>query len=94
MDIYFDRLATELLALQDKKELREFLRGILTPKELAEIPIRLEIVRLLKKGVPQHAIAKKLGVGVATVTRGSKELSRGRFQHMKTATWRALPQGG
>lgn len=68
------------LSIKDRKEMEDFLLGILTPKELEEIPTRLQIVRMLKKGIPQHEIAQKLGVGIATVTRGSKEIQLGRFK--------------
>ncbi len=67
-------LAQVLVGINDVKKMEGFLDTILTEHERDSIPRRLEIVRLLKKGVNQHAIAKKLGVGVATVTRGSKEL--------------------
>ena len=59
-----------------------FLEGILTPKEMLEIPMRLQIVRMLKQGTPQHEIAEKLHIGIATVTRGSKELQKGNFKHI------------
>lgn len=71
-----------LLRIESKEEMRDFLEGILTPKELIELPHRLEIVKLLKKGISQHDIAGKLGVGVATVGRGSRELQKGRFQNV------------
>ena len=51
-----------------------FLEDILTPAELEEVVQRWQIVKMLAKGERQHAIAKKLGIGVGTVTRGSKEL--------------------
>ncbi len=62
--------------------MREFLLGLLTPKEIEELPKRIQIVKMLKRGVPQHEIAQKLGVGVATVTRGSKEVQRGKFSNV------------
>lgn len=71
-----------ILRIEDKNEMKNFLEGILTPKELIEIPHRFEIIKLLKKGISQHDIAGKLGVGVATVGRGSKELQNGRFQNV------------
>jgi Trp operon repressor len=37
---------------------------------------------MLKKGISQHEIAGDLQVGVATVTRGSKELQEGRFKNV------------
>lgn len=52
-----------------------FLRDLLTPQEYEEIAVRWQIVRLLAEGVPQRTIAKNLKIGIATVTRGSRELS-------------------
>ncbi len=75
-----------ILNFNDREEVIDFLQGILTPAELEDIPTRLQIIRLLKKGVPQHQIAEQLRIGVATVTRGSKELKLGRFKY--------LPEGG
>lgn len=77
-----DDLVKVLLDLKNKQEALDLLKGILTPKELEEIPTRLQIVQMLKKGIPQHQIAAKLGVGIATVTRGSKELQKKRFKYI------------
>ncbi len=70
-----------LLSIKSEAEMVDFLNGIFTPQELIEIPTRLEIVKMLKEGIPQHKIAEELGVGIATVTRGSKELKKGRFKN-------------
>lgn len=78
----FDNLINKFLEIDSKKEMEDFLRGILTDKELREIPNRLEIIKLLKKEISQHEIASRLGVGIATVTRGSKELKKGRFKYV------------
>lgn len=77
-----DEFMNVLLKMENKDKLRDFLEGILTPKELIELPHRLEIIKMLKRGVSQHDIAGKLGVGVATVGRGSKELQNGRFKNV------------
>lgn len=69
-----------ILNIKTEEEMEDFLFGILTPKELEEIPMRLQIVKLLRKGIPQQEIAQNLGVGIATVTRGSRELQKGRFK--------------
>jgi len=61
-------------AASDHKLMKEFLADLLTPQELEEIPLRWQIVKRLAKGVPQQEIAQNLGMGVATVTRGSREL--------------------
>ena len=75
-----DNLINTLLQIKTRSEMLDFLKGILTPLELEEIPTRLQIVKMLKKGVSQHKIAEKLGIGVATVTRGSREIKLGRFK--------------
>lgn len=70
------------MEIKTEKDMLDFLKGILTPKELDELPTRLEIVKRLKRGEPQHKIAEELGVGIATVTRGSKEIQRGSFKNI------------
>jgi TrpR family transcriptional regulator, trp operon repressor len=77
-----DSLIEALLSIKDQKVMEEFLLGLLTQKELEELPTRLSIVKMLKKGLPQHKIAEQLNVGIATVTRGSKELQKGRFSNI------------
>ena len=67
---------------KSKSEMIDFLKGILTPKEIDELAARLQIVKLLKKGLPHQEIARRLEVGVATVTRGSRELRIGRFKNI------------
>jgi len=85
---YYDLLVETILSLETKKDVKDFLDGILTPKEREEIPVRLQIIKMLKKGIPQHVISSKLGVGVATVTRGSKEIAKGNFSRVSPAGWR------
>jgi TrpR family trp operon transcriptional repressor len=70
-------------ATRDKKLLEDLLIGITTSKEREEFARRLEIVKRLVAHEPQQKIAHELGVGVATVTRGSKELSQGRFKVLR-----------
>ncbi len=61
-------------------EMLDFLKGILTPREIDELSTRLQIVKMIKSGLPHQEIARRLKVGVATVTRGSRELRMGRFK--------------
>ena len=70
-------------ATSDQELLKDFLVGVTTAKERAELAMRLEIIKRLIAGEPQHKIAQDLGVGIATVTRGSKELSEGRFKALR-----------
>jgi TrpR family trp operon transcriptional repressor len=67
-------------SIKDEELLEDFLMAVTSVKERAELAQRLEIIKRLLAGEPQHNIARDLGVGIATVTRGSKELSRGRFK--------------
>jgi len=62
------------LAARDPKTLSLFLDDLLSPEELAVLPVRWQIVKRLWQKQPQHEIAKDLGIGVATVTRGSRML--------------------
>ncbi len=71
-----------MLEIKTEKEMSEFLQSILTPQELETIPKRLEIVSLLKKGLPQRKIADKLGLGIATVTRGAREIKLNHFKNV------------
>ncbi|MEO6509057.1 MAG: Trp family transcriptional regulator [Patescibacteria group bacterium] len=77
-----DLLIETFMSMKTKEEMRNLLDGILTPKELYELPMRIEIVKKIKSGIPQQQIAEKLGVGIATVTRGSKELQKGNFKYI------------
>ncbi len=72
--------------LASQKEVEEFFVGILTPKEIAEIALRIQIVKQLKAGISQRDISSNLGVGIATITRGSKEIQAGRFSQSWWAT--------
>ncbi len=74
------QLVEHLCAAQNCAQMTQALEALLTPSELLSIATRLEIARLLKAGVTQREIAKQLGVGIATVTRGSRELKAGKFK--------------
>ncbi len=73
---YLEELVNHLLVIDTPKGLEEALRALLTEGELADVAKRLQIIELLQQGMPQRQIADKLGVGIATVTRGSHHLKR------------------
>lgn len=75
-------LVNAFLVNRSRAEMLDFLKGILTPKELDELSTRIQIVKLLKKRLPHQEIAHRLKVGVATVTRGSRELKLERFKNI------------
>ncbi len=82
---HFDELIEVIQDIAgDKRLLTEFLLDLWTPTEIREMSKRWQIVKMLQDKVPHNKIAKKLGVSVVTVTRGSREMSNpeGGFQHV------------
>jgi len=73
---YLEPLVNHLLAQKSSGAMEKTLRDLLTVGELADVANRLQIIEMLQQGVPQRQIADKLGVGIATVTRGSHHLKR------------------
>lgn len=74
---YIKELADVIASIRGASLAESFLHNILTPSELEEISKRLQIAKLLINGVPQRDVAKKLGVSMGTVSRGSRELKYG-----------------
>ena len=70
-------LIRAFLKLKSEQDIANFLRDLLTVKELEEFANRLEMARLLKKGMSYKAISKKMGVSTTTVTRTAYWLFRG-----------------
>ena len=68
---------------KDRQLLEDFLTSITTEKERKELVRRVEIVKRLLAGDAQAKIASDLKVGIATVTRGSKELAQGGFKVLR-----------
>lgn len=81
-DKNINELVEALLQAKSPESVLDLLKGLLTVKELDEIARRLQIVKMLKAGMSQRDIVEKLNVGIATVTRGSKELINGRFKNI------------
>lgn len=75
-DRYINALFDTLLSEETPKQMETALRALLTDTELEEIAKRLQIFKRLQAGIPQRQIAEELGVGIATVTRGSNALKR------------------
>ena len=70
-------LAKSFLKLKTEQEVDNYLRDLLTIKEIEEFANRLEMARLLKQGMSYKAIAKKLKVSTTTVTRTAHWLFHG-----------------
>ncbi|MGO2149275.1 Trp family transcriptional regulator [Halomonas sp.] len=73
-DVYQTELINFLVAIDSSEAMNEALESLLTPAEYQEISKRLQIFNLLRDGVPHRKIAELLGVGIATVSRGSRAL--------------------
>lgn len=70
-------LAKAFLKLKTEQEVTNFLRDLLTIKELEEFANRLEMARLLKQGMSYKGISKSLKVSTTTVTRTAHWLFHG-----------------
>lgn len=73
---HFKELCKLLTKIRTEKEARKVLKDILTPREIAALTQRLQIIKLLAKGIPHRKISRKLRVSIAKVTRGSRALRR------------------
>jgi TrpR family trp operon transcriptional repressor len=79
----FSDFVNLVYSTRDKSLLEDLLIGVTTPKERQEFSQRIEIIKKLVAGEPQQKIASDLGVGIGTITRGSKELLEGRFKVLR-----------
>ena len=73
---YQQELLQPLLTANNAETLEQLLSSLLTPAEMTEISKRLQIFKLLNEGMPHRKIADTLGVGIATVSRGSRALNQ------------------
>jgi TrpR family trp operon transcriptional repressor len=69
-------LAATLATTTDSGLIKDFLRCLLTPAETADIAARWALVKALDQKIPQREIAKKLGLSLCKITRGSRELKK------------------
>jgi TrpR family trp operon transcriptional repressor len=60
----------------DAQLIRDFLDCLLTPAERRVIAQRWLLVREIKRGTSQRATAKKLGISLCKITRGSVVLKK------------------
>ena len=90
-------IAQSLAAAGDAVLIRRFLESILTPREREEIAGRWELVKLLSRGESQRHVARRLGMSLCKITRGSRELKKkdSAFKAMldQYERRRAIPEG-
>jgi TrpR family trp operon transcriptional repressor len=72
-----------------------YFRALFTPKEIADIARRWALVKALAAKVPQREIAKRFGISLCKITRGSRELKKenSAFERMLTVHERNKQQG-
>lgn len=80
----FRELCVALSRAHDPSMLGEFLSCLLTPSELQEVSSRWALVREINEGTTQREIARKMGLSLCKITRGSRELKKENspFKHM------------
>ena len=71
-----EELCTALSRAKDPSVISEFLSCLLTPSELLEISSRWALVRDIDAGTTQREIARKMGLSLCKITRGSRELKK------------------
>ena len=65
-----------ILTSSDEKMAFEFIECLFTPAERKDIANRWLLVKEIDKGTTQREIAKKFGMSLCKITRGSKELRK------------------
>lgn len=72
-----DALISALMLNKTAKEMRYFLRDLLTEGEIIEFAKRWETARLLDQKVPYSSIVEKTGLSSTTIARVSQWLNNG-----------------
>jgi len=72
----WNRLRDAFLAAKNSEEVDLIVKGLLTNDERLKIGRRIEVARLLKEGLANREIARKLRVGVATVQMVADKISK------------------
>lgn len=70
-------IAQTISALETEKDVENFLRTFMTPKECNTLCDRYRLIEMLMAGHPQREISEKLGVSISQISRGSAELQFG-----------------
>lgn len=69
-----DELIKVFAEMTDVSEVEAFLREIFTPKEMADLNLRWQLLKELHEGKTQRSIAARHRMSLCKITRGSKVL--------------------
>lgn len=72
----FEELTVALARADDPALIGDFLKCLLTPSEMQEVASRWALVRDIDAGTTQREIARKMGLSLCKITRGSRELKK------------------
>lgn len=72
-----DHLITTISSIKSKKEIKNFLRDLLTEGEIIEFGKRWRAARMLNDKIPYVQIVKETGLSSTTIARISKWLAKG-----------------
>jgi len=65
-------IAEAFCVIESLGAMRRFFDEIFTPAERKDLALRWELMKMLAEGMPQRAIASKLGISLCKITRGAK----------------------
>lgn len=80
---WFKSLCTAIKSCKTEEELANFLRDVATLSELQALGERLEVARLLSKGLSYRQVAAETGASTTTVTRVAAFLENGEGGYRK-----------
>lgn len=72
----FNELVELIAETNDAQFLSEFFKCLFTPAEVHDIADRWLLVKEIEKGTTQREIARKFGISLCKITRGSRELKK------------------
>jgi Trp operon repressor len=67
------KIASIVAKLESDKDVENFLRAFMTPKECDTLCDRYLLIEMLMAGYPQREISETLGVSISQISRGSAE---------------------
>src|SRR3954462_5974361 len=102
-----DELCDAFLTLRERDEVARFLRDLCTLGELEALTHRLQVARMVSRGVPYASVAEQVGASTTTVTRVAHWLRHGEGGYRTVlerdgveracpgrCAWRCPPRGG